>query len=103
MSEDDSFPGWYYGSLWDQLFRGNFTNFTPTTYIHKEADIGTILRNLIKELEAAAKELDQKEQEFEADITMRINGKIYSIEIKSVASAEENNSDVSEEDSSMGV
>ena len=103
MSEDDSFPGWYYSSLWDQMFRGNFANFTPTAHIHQKNDMGTILRNLIKELEAAAKELDQKEQEFEADITMRINGKIYSIEIKSVASTEENNSDVSEEDSSMGV
>ena len=100
MSEDDFLPEWYYGSLWDQLFRGNLT---PTTRIHRKQDMGTILRNLIKELEAAAQDLDRKEETFEADITMRINGKIYSIEIKSVAATQENNSDVSEEDSSMGA
>jgi hypothetical protein len=68
--------------------------------------MGTILRNLIEELEAVAQDLEKKD-DIEADITLRFNGKVYSIEIRSVASAEippeeSNTTDLPNDDDSTG-
>jgi|TARA_R110000824_G_scaffold8760_2_gene39853 hypothetical protein len=85
-----------YGRLWDSIFNGT----TPRTQV-KAPTMGATLRQLIEQLESMAQEMEKKD-DFEADITLRFNGKIYSIEIKQIAELEpdsENNSNLPDDDS----
>jgi len=94
---------YWFGNLWRNLYD---EHFIPQNRITQNRDMGNILRNLIQELESVAKDLE-KQDDIEADITLRFNGKVYSIEIRSVASAEnppdeDNTTDVSNENDSTG-
>jgi hypothetical protein len=99
MAEDWIRDYYGYSNFWNSIFNGA----TPRTQV-KTPTMGATLRQLIEQLESMAQEIEKKD-DFEADITLRFNDKIYSIEIKQVAELEadsENNSNISDEDSSNG-
>ncbi len=94
---------YWFGNIWRNLYD---EHFIPQNRITPQKNMGAILRNLIEELEAVAQDLEKKE-DIEADITLRFNGKVYSIEIRSVAAAEipaeeQNTTDLPNDDDSTG-
>jgi len=100
MPEDWMRDYYGYSRIWNSLLNG-----TIPQHQVKNPDMGATLRLLIEQLEQMAEEIEKKE-DFEADITLRFNDKIYSIEIKQVAGLEpdeDNTSDISDEDSSNGA
>ena len=100
MSDDWIRDYYGYSNIWNSLFNGNL----PRHRIQK-SNMGATLRHLIEQLEQMAEEIEKKE-DFEADITLRFNDKIYTIEIKQVASLEddsENDTDITDDNSSNGA
>jgi len=99
MSDDWIRDYYGYSRIWDSIFNEHFPHRV------KQPDIGATLRHLIEQLKAMANEIDKKD-DFEADITLRFNDKIYTVEIKQVASLEEdseNDTDIGDENSSNGA
>jgi len=99
MSDDWIRDYYGYSRIWDSIFNEHFPHRV------KQPDMGATLRHLIKQLEEMANEIDKKE-DFEADITLRFNDKIYTVEIKQVAKADsnsENNTNISDDDTSNGA
>ncbi|MGI9556189.1 MAG: hypothetical protein ACR2M9_04935 [Cyanophyceae cyanobacterium] len=100
MTEDWIRDYYGYNRLWNSIFNGAI----PQHQV-KNNDMGATLRHLIEQLEQMAEEIEKKE-DFEADITLRFNDKIYTIEIKQVASLEddsENDTDITDDNSSNGA
>jgi len=95
MPEDWMRDYYGYSRIWNSLLNGAI----PQHQV-KNPDMGATLRQLIEHLESMAQEIEKKD-DFEADITLRFNDKIYSIEIKQVAGLEpdnENSSNISDDD-----
>jgi len=98
MAEDWIRDYYGFGDIWSHFLNSSIT----PPHVVKTKTMGATLRQLIEQLEAMATDIEEKEDDFEADITLRYNGNIYDIQIKKVVS-EENTTEITDEDSSNGA